>query len=147
MRVFVVRSGRHWDNPKIEFITEDRGIARKIVEGKERAKFERNREFSLKYANELDEEADFIQSLLDHPEIKIPNHFKEVYLGIYDDAEGMSNDYKPESKREQAARQRKQETSFEEHLKSADWFYEEHEFVNTLEEAKALLRISDDVEF
>ncbi len=130
--MYIVRSGGHWDNPKIEFVTEDEEIAKALRDLDRHKRFDdyvKSRQWTL----------DHIKERMDLKEFRISK-------GTYNkDIDGYDEHF--ESFDDQLVRAEKEtKIIYEEYLTSevgrgrGDWYYEEAPLINNLEEATKRFR-------
>lgn len=133
MKIYIIRSDYHWDNPTIRFATTDENLAKTIVDLKEREYWEHhihrmNIHMRDKYADDLKLVNMLRENNLPIPESVLEDEkYAKEHFEIYNKAVEETYDTYVAEQREGWPNWR-----------GFDWFYEEIDLVDTLDEAEEL---------
>lgn len=134
--MFVVRSGGTWDDPPIEFITSNEEIAKQVILTHQRSRYKWDKESSTRWTKSQKAKYNLAKMLASAPETKkILGEEEYKYL-----LEEIEKDTTSWEHSEKAMNETFEEYSERSH---GDWYYEEIEVIDSLEEALKLDSITN----
>lgn len=136
-KMFVVREGGQWDNPRIVFVTADEEIAKAVVEFKDRQQYDKQKKFHKHFVDSQKAKYNMTKLLVEASDAK-EKLGEEAYNDLLDELERLPQSY--------TWAEKSLDESFQDWKKRAgrDWYYEQVPKIDTLDLAMALDKVQSE---